>query len=87
MVANMLYSNRNLSWGGAALALACCSKGRMYVSASTVAMVGGGRVELTSDRVADLSTVLDFPAGDLTAITGIPLPDACLLYTSDAADE
>ncbi|WP_433474705.1 DUF4132 domain-containing protein [Spirillospora sp. CA-142024] len=75
LVANMLYANRNLDWGNATKALAYCSNGRMYVSAVTVVVIGEGRVELTPDRLADLSTLIDMPAGDLAAITGIPLPD------------
>ncbi|MFD0857312.1 hypothetical protein ACFQ07_34230 [Actinomadura adrarensis] len=75
LVANMLYANRNLDWSTAAEVLALCSNGRMYVSASTVVMIGGGKAELTPHRLADLSTLIDMPAGDLAAMTGIPLPD------------
>ncbi|XVQ14299.1 hypothetical protein ACQP1W_17690 [Spirillospora sp. CA-255316] len=75
LVANMLYANRNLSGGGAAPILASFSNGRRYVSAVTVLGVGRGKVELTPDWLADLSTLIDIPAGDLAAVTGIPLPD------------
>ncbi|WP_433464741.1 hypothetical protein [Spirillospora sp. CA-128828] len=86
LVANMLYANRNLAWGNAAKALAYCSNGRMYVSAVTVVMIGEGRVELTPDRLADLSTLIDMPAGALAAITGIPLPDGSPPEDPAAAD-
>lgn len=72
MVANMVYANRNLGWGEAAKALAFCSNGRMYVSPSTIAQIGSGRIALTPDRLAGLATLLDVPAGDLAAITGLP---------------
>ncbi|MEV5576058.1 hypothetical protein AB0L06_39000 [Spirillospora sp. NPDC052269] len=74
MVGNMLLSNRNLGWE-VAVALACCSNGRMYVSPSTVFRIAAGRTELTPDRLANLTTLLDIPAGDLAAIIGIALPD------------
>jgi hypothetical protein len=75
LVANMLYANRNLPGSRAAPILASFSNGRRYVSAVTVVQVGGGKIELTPDWLADLSTLIDIPAGDLAAITGIPLPD------------
>ncbi|MFI0407858.1 hypothetical protein [Actinomadura sp. 3N508] len=86
MVANMLYANRNLDAGAAAKVLALCSNGRMYVSAVTVVMIGQARVELTPERLADLSTVIDIPAGDLAAIIGIPLPDGSPPEDPAAAD-
>ncbi|MGI5171744.1 hypothetical protein ACQEU3_46105 [Spirillospora sp. CA-253888] len=86
LVANMLYANRNLAVSLAAKALACCSNGRMYVSAATVTAIGRGRVELTPGRLAELSTVLDMPAGDLAAITGIPLPEGSPPEDPAAAD-
>lgn len=73
MLGNMLYGNRNLDQGGAAEVIACLTNGRMYVSPSTVVMIGAGRLELTADRLAGFATVLGVPAGDLAAITGIDL--------------
>ena len=86
MLGNMLYGNRNLGWSGAARALACCSNGRMYVSLSTIGQIVGGRVPLTGERLAGLGTLLDLPAGDLAAITGIPLPDGSSHPDPAAAD-
>ncbi|TDD86690.1 hypothetical protein E1293_09265 [Actinomadura darangshiensis] len=86
LIANMLYANRNLDIGDAARALAGCSNGRMYVSASTVVMIGGGKVELTPGRLADLSTLIDVSAGDLAAIYDIPLPDGSPPDDPAAAD-
>ncbi|TDB86687.1 hypothetical protein E1264_17130 [Actinomadura sp. KC216] len=86
LVANMLYANRNLDYQGVVRALAGCSNGRMYVSPSTVGMIGAGRIELSPERLADLSTVIDMPAGDLSAITGIPLPEGSPPEDPAAAD-
>jgi hypothetical protein len=86
LIANMRYANRRLDWGSAAVALACCSNGRMYVSASTVVGIGVGRFELTPDRLADLSTLIDIPAGELAAIIGIPLPNGSPPEDPAAAD-
>ncbi|WP_051467687.1 hypothetical protein [Actinomadura oligospora] len=74
VIGNMLLTNRNLA-GRAAVALACCSNGRMYVSSSTVFRIAAGKTELTPDRLANLATLIDIPAGDLAALTGIALPD------------
>jgi hypothetical protein len=86
LVANLLYANRNLNRLGAVFALACCSNGRMYVSAATVAMIGQGKVALTPEKLAELSTLIDIPPGDLAAITGIPLPDGAPPEDPAAAD-
>jgi transcriptional regulator with XRE-family HTH domain len=86
MVANMLYVNRNLGGSEAAVVLACCSNGRMYVSPSTMLRIATGRSELTPDRLAGLATLLDIPAGDLAAITGIALPDGHPPEDPTAAD-
>ncbi|MEU6034606.1 hypothetical protein ABZ801_04290 [Actinomadura sp. NPDC047616] len=86
VVANMLYGNRNLGCMEAAKALACCSNGRMYVSASTIVLIARGQIELTPDRLANLATLLDFPAGDLAAITGVALPDGSPPEDPAAAD-
>ncbi|OLT31786.1 hypothetical protein BJF79_00640 [Actinomadura sp. CNU-125] len=73
MVANMVFANRNFGrTSAAAKALAAGSNGRMYVSPSTIFRIGSGRVELTADRLAGLATLLDVPAGDLAAVTGMP---------------
>jgi hypothetical protein len=75
VIGNMLYGNRNLGSGEAAVLLACTSNGRMYVSASTVVRITTCQSELTPERLADLATLLDFRAGDLAAISGISLHD------------
>jgi hypothetical protein len=64
---------RNLEWMGMARIFFFLT-GR-YWSASTYGMVGAGRIELTSDLVADFGTVWGIPADDLAALTGIALPE------------
>ncbi|MEW2356772.1 helix-turn-helix transcriptional regulator [Spirillospora sp. NPDC029432] len=86
LVGNLLFANRNLSGSEAAPILAFLSPGRRYVSSTTVVMVGTGHLELTPDWLADLSALIDIPAGDLAAITGIPLPDGSLPEDPAAAD-
>jgi transcriptional regulator with XRE-family HTH domain len=49
-----------------------------YWSASTYAMVGSGRKELTPDLVADFGTVLGIPAADLGVLTGVTPPGESL---------
>jgi hypothetical protein len=46
--------------------------GGPYVSDSTVFMLGGGRVALTPGFVGGIANLLDIPAGDLEAMTGLP---------------
>jgi hypothetical protein len=86
VIGNMLYGNRNLGLGEAAVLLASTSNGRMYVSASTVVRITTGQSELTPERLADLATLLDFHAGDLAAISGISLPDGSPPEDPAAAD-
>ncbi|MFD0692277.1 hypothetical protein [Actinomadura fibrosa] len=86
MVGNMLYANRNLGPAGAAKVLACTSNGRMYVAASTILRIASGKSELTSDRLANMATLLDFPVSDLAAITGIVVPDESVREDPAAAD-
>ncbi|MDT0570857.1 helix-turn-helix domain-containing protein [Streptomyces sp. DSM 3412] len=45
-----------------------------YWAAATFGQVGRGRKPLTPDLLADCTTLLDVPADDLSALTGIPLP-------------
>lgn len=74
MITRMLH-NRNLNWPGAAVALASVTNGRVYLSASTIGMVGRGRVELTPDLLVAYASVLGVPVGDLVALAGVELPD------------
>ncbi|WP_194293217.1 hypothetical protein [Actinomadura macrotermitis] len=68
-----LLHNRNLDWLSAARTLGTLTD--RYLSAATIGMVGRGRVEPTPDLLADFATMLDIPAGILTALTGIGLPE------------
>ncbi|WP_405945662.1 hypothetical protein OG588_01425 [Streptomyces prunicolor] len=79
-----MVRNRNLSWGGTARTFLSLT-GR-YWAASTYGAVGHGRKELTSDLVADFSTVLDVPADTLSVLTGVDLPDVVLPPDPAAAD-
>lgn len=47
-----------------------------YWSAATYGQVGRGLKPLTPDLLADHAALLDVPAADLAALTGIPLPTA-----------
>ncbi|MCP2336148.1 hypothetical protein [Actinomadura rupiterrae] len=86
VIGNMLYGNRNFGPSGAAVALACCSNGRMYVSPATIMGITAGRFELTPERLADLATLLDVPADVLAAASGIPLPEGMPPEDPAAAD-
>lgn len=70
-----LLRNRNLGWSATARTFLSLT-GR-YWSASTYGMVGHGRKPLTPDLLVDFSTVLGIPPGDLSALTGVALPDDC----------
>ncbi|MFB4318030.1 hypothetical protein [Actinomadura sp. 21ATH] len=85
LIGNMLYTNRNLGSTRAAPVLLELS-GRRYVSESTIAMVGKGGLELTPDWLLDVSTMIDMPAGELAAITGVPLPEDSPAEDPAAAD-
>lgn len=45
-----------------------------YWSAAAHGGVGHDRTQLTPELLVDFSAVLDVPAGDLAALTGVPLP-------------
>lgn len=68
-----LAGNRNL--GLTATAQAFLSVTGRYWSAATYGMVGRGRKPLTPDLLLDFATVLGIPPADLSALTGVPLPD------------
>ena len=64
-----LLENRNIHpWNARLL---CVVGDGPYVSDSTVAGVGRGRVALTPRYVTAFANVLGIPAGDLTAVTGV----------------
>jgi hypothetical protein len=84
VLVRMLH-NRNLNW----VASAKCLYGLAGIgplSASTVAMVGHGRKDLSPDLVAGLATVVGIPAGDLAALTGVDVPDGARTVHPAAAD-
>ncbi|GAA4576282.1 hypothetical protein [Planotetraspora kaengkrachanensis] len=66
--------NRNLGWTATAKTFLAVT-GR-YWSAATYGGVGHGRTQLTPELLADFSAVLDVPADDLAALTGVALPGA-----------
>ncbi len=70
-----LLGNRNLDWTGAVWALAHLTSGSVYLSASSIGMVGHGRKELTPDLLAGFATLLGIPADELAAITGLEPAD------------
>ncbi|MFF2777338.1 hypothetical protein ACFVU3_20800 [Streptomyces sp. NPDC058052] len=63
---------RNLSRTGMAHALAYVTP--TYLSAATYGVIGSGRMELTPRLVTDFAAVLGIDAGELAAMTGVPLP-------------
>ncbi|WBB82107.1 XRE family transcriptional regulator [Micromonospora sp. WMMD882] len=67
-----LLHNRNLDWSGAAKYLFGIGR-RDMLSASTIGMIGHGRKTLTPDLLTGFAAVLDIPATDLSALTGIDL--------------
>ncbi|MGP4104575.1 hypothetical protein [Nonomuraea sp. KM90] len=76
MLVTMLCANRNLySPVAAAKTLARMTRGRMYVSASTLHSISAGRTALKPALLAGFATVLGIPAADLAAITGIDPPE------------
>jgi hypothetical protein len=81
MLVTMLCANRNLhSPVAAAKTLALLTRGRMYLAASTIHSIAGGRAPLRPTWLAGFATTLGIPAADLAAITGTdlsepPLPD------------
>ncbi|WP_331744947.1 hypothetical protein [Kitasatospora sp. NBC_01300] len=68
-----LARNRNLGWSAIAKTFYVVT-GRCW-SASTYGGVGCGTVPLTPGLLADFSAVLDVSFDDLTALTGVALPD------------
>ncbi|MEU7880649.1 hypothetical protein [Microbispora bryophytorum] len=69
-----MVRNRNLGWTATAKTFFEVT-GR-YWSAATYGGVGHGRTQLTLELLADFSAVLDVPADDLAALTGVALPGA-----------
>ncbi|MFF9773540.1 hypothetical protein ACF1HJ_07670 [Streptomyces sp. NPDC013978] len=67
-----LLENRNLDWPATAKTFGTVTD--RYWAASTFGQVGRGRKPLTPDLLADYAALLDIPADDLSALTGIPLP-------------
>ncbi|GII33517.1 hypothetical protein Pmi06nite_69590 [Planotetraspora mira] len=76
-----MVRNRNLGWTATAKTFLAVT-GR-YWSAATYGWVQNGRKQLTPELLADFSAVLDVPADDLAALTGVALPDAALVPKPD----
>lgn len=70
-----MLRNRNLRWTGSVQILARMTAGRVYLSASTIGMVGHGRKELYPELLAGFAAVLGIPVGDLATLAGIEPPD------------
>ncbi|MGW2281072.1 hypothetical protein [Streptomyces sp. NPDC001770] len=68
-----LLRNRNLGWTAAAKTFLVAT-GR-YWSPATYGGVGRGTVPLTGELLADFGAVLDVPAADLAALTGLTPAD------------
>ncbi|GAB2837157.1 hypothetical protein [Lentzea nigeriaca] len=66
-----LLSNRNMDQSAVARAVAEITRGGRYWAASTYAIVGTGRKELTPDLLGDLAPLLDIPADVLGTLTGV----------------
>ncbi|HVK19954.1 MAG TPA: hypothetical protein VM677_01190 [Actinokineospora sp.] len=69
-----MLANRNLGWTQIAKMLLVVT-GR-YWAASTYGQVGRGVKQVTPDLLIDFSTLLNIPAADLAALTGVPLEHA-----------
>jgi hypothetical protein len=81
-----MFRNRNLDRSGAAGALARLTNGHVYLSPSTIGMVGDGRKELTPSLLAGFATGLGIAADDLAALVGIEPPRGAPPQDPAAAD-
>ncbi|MGV9387281.1 hypothetical protein ACWDRB_66710 [Nonomuraea sp. NPDC003707] len=87
MLVTMLCVNRNLhSPVAATKTLALSTRGRVYLSASTIHSIAAGRAPLKPIWLAGFATTLGIPAADLAAITGIDLSEAALSHDPLAAE-
>ncbi|WP_245938882.1 hypothetical protein [Actinacidiphila glaucinigra] len=77
-----LVRNRNLGWTATAMTFLLLT-GR-YWSAATYGRVARGTVPLTAELLADFCAVLDVPADDLAAVTGVALPGPDTSPTANA---
>jgi hypothetical protein len=74
-----LLGNRNLGLGAVAKAVYEITEGGHYWAASTYGLVGTGRKDLTPDLLGDLAVLVDIPAAEIEALTGVAVtgkPDA-----------
>ena len=69
-----MSGNRNLNLVATAETLARLTKGRVYLSASTVGLMGRGLKEVTPGLLAGFAVVLGIPASALAALADIHLP-------------
>jgi transcriptional regulator with XRE-family HTH domain len=70
-----MLGNRNLNLWNSAAALARLTGGRVYLSASTVGLVGRGRKEITPDLLGGFAIVLGMPTDDLAALGEIEIAE------------
>ncbi|HEY9373033.1 hypothetical protein [Streptomyces sp.] len=76
MLVNLLCGNRLAgSVPSAAKILALLTRGRVYLSPSTINGIGQGRVPLTADLVTGFAVTLGMSPGALAAVTGVELPE------------
>jgi transcriptional regulator with XRE-family HTH domain len=80
-----LLHNRNLTWLGCATFLFGIGWGD-GLSASTIGLIARGRKALTPDLLAGLAAVIDIPAADLSALTGVGPVDPGRAAHPDTAD-
>ncbi|MEU3645074.1 hypothetical protein AB0E59_16955 [Lentzea sp. NPDC034063] len=70
-----LLRNRNMNPVSVAKSVFMVTSGHRYLAASTYARIAHGAKELTPDLLGDFSALLDVPAAELAALTGItPAP-------------
>jgi hypothetical protein len=81
-----MLANRNLNLWYSAEALARLTGGRVYLSASTVGLVGRGRKEITPGLLGGFAAVLGIPAADLAALGDVDMADGDLPVSPAVAD-
>ncbi|GAA2013665.1 hypothetical protein GCM10009839_05570 [Catenulispora yoronensis] len=70
----LLIHNRNLG-SRVAYAMACMTHGRMYLARTTYRSMTDRPTQLKPDWILSIAAVVGIPAGDLSAMTGVPLPE------------
>ncbi|MGX4735209.1 hypothetical protein [Kitasatospora griseola] len=79
-----MFRHRNLSLPGLAHVLAVLTPS--YLAATTYGLIGRGEVELTPRLVLDFAALLGIDAQDLSALTGVALPEPPPAAAPEAVD-